>query len=53
MQNYGYLEEYGFHSNTSSSPMISESSVRQGIRSLQQFAGIPETGTLDEGTKKV
>ena len=53
MQKFGYLKEYGFHSNDTLSPMISEDSIRLGILSLQQFAGLPVTGTLDNATKRV
>ena len=53
MQKFGYLKEYGFHTNDTSSPIISENSIRLGILSLQQFAGLPVTGTLDNATKRV
>ena len=53
MQKFGYLKKYGFNINASSSPMISESSIKMGILSLQEFAGLPVTGDLDSATKKV
>ena len=53
MQKFGYLKESAFHPNDSSSALLSENSVRSGIKSLQQFAGLPVTGILDDSTKKV
>ena len=53
MQKFGYLKQNAFHPNDSSSALLSERSVRSGISSVQQFAGFPVTGVLDDSTKKV
>ena len=53
MQTFGYMKKTGFYSNDSSGALLSENTVRSGLISLQQFAGIPATGALDNATKKV
>ena len=53
MQNFGYIKNTGLSNNGSSSALFSEITVRSGLHSLQQFAGLPVTGILDDATKKV
>lgn len=47
--------KFGYLSGAPHGPgaLRTEDSIRQAIRQLQQFSGLPPTGTLDEKTKKL
>lgn len=46
---FGYLS----HMPKNTGALRTEESVRQAIKNLQKFGGLPETGHLDEKTKKL
>lgn len=47
--------KFGYLSNTphNTGALRTEESVRQAIKDLQRFGGLPETGHLDEKTQKL
>lgn len=48
-----YLQRYGYMNGTlGNANLISEDSFQEAIMSFQRFAGIPETGSVDEQTVK-
>ena len=47
---YGYMD--GQH-DKASAPLLSTDGLREYIRDLQTFAGLPNTGELDEATAEL
>ena len=53
MQTFGYIKRPNASNASSSSALFSLHTITSGLQALQQFAGMPVTGVLDDETKKV
>ena len=50
---YGYMDGPANINSTRSAPLLSPDGLKDYLRNLQSFAGLPQTGELDQQTAEL